>query len=113
MENKVFYVSGIVLGTLYSGEMGAYTASRYKTATYEEAITEGLRKLKDGSLDSGMGFKELKGALLIINEQTTVEVNNEKYLNEKIEEEFIGELSGYESDFLLDTAFLFESINAQ
>ena len=52
-----------------------------------------------------MGFESLEGALLNITETTAVKIDGKVFYNENIEQEFIGNLTEEEKDFLSDTDF--------
>ena len=95
-----FESRGLVLGNLWDGGSGAYPATKLKANTREELIKQANEMLADGSLDSGMGFESLKGALLEIKTIETVEVNGKSFTHEEVEEEFIGDLSEVQQDFL-------------
>lgn len=103
MEKKVkFYCSGVVYGRYWGGGEGAYSASKFSGNTKEEVIEQATLALKDGSLDSGMGYERLLGALLNIDEETTVELDGRKFTNTENYGVFIGDLNEEQQDFLLE-----------
>jgi hypothetical protein len=57
--------------------------------------------LKDGSLDSGMGYESLIGARIDIEVITTIIVDGKEFVNTEYETELIGVLTDEEKDFLL------------
>jgi hypothetical protein len=59
----------------------------------------------DGRLDSGMGFESLIGAMLEINEVTTIIIKGKIFKNEKFEHVFIGKLTEKQKDFLFNNFY--------
>lgn len=104
MKTTKCKLTGFVLGHLWGGGEGSYPCTKLSADTKEELIkkaTEGL----DGSLDSGMGFESLIGALLVITTTTTIIHDGKPFTNEETEEEFIGDLTDEQRDFLIDCEF--------
>jgi hypothetical protein len=102
MEKKVRYkAQGYVLGNYWGGGTGAYPTIKITGETKEEVLAKAGEKLKDGGLDSGMGYESLIGAVLDIKCRTTVEIDGKDFHNEETEMEFIGELNEDQSEFLL------------
>jgi hypothetical protein len=104
METVEFKSTGLVYGSYWGGGKGAYSARKLSADTKEELIkkaTEGL----DGSLDGGMGFESLIGALLIITKTTSILHGDKVFRNEEIDEEFIGNLTEEEQDFLIECEY--------
>jgi len=100
-----FEAKGLVYGFLRSGQLGAYPTKTIVAGTREELLKLAGEKLQDGSIDAGMGFESLEGALLNITETTAVKIDGKVFYNENIEQEFIGNLTEEEKDFLSDTDF--------
>jgi hypothetical protein len=103
-ETVKYRSSGLVFGNYWGGGRGSYPAVKLSADTKEELIkkaTEGL----DGSLDSGMGYESLIGALLNITKITTITYNGKEFTNEETEEEFIGELTEEDQDFLIEVYY--------
>jgi hypothetical protein len=101
METVKFTSTGLVFGNYWGGGKGAYPAKNLSADTKEELIkkaTDGL----DGSLDAGMGYESLIGALLIIKKTTTIIHDGKPFINEVIEDEFIGDLTEEDQDFLIE-----------
>ena len=98
-----FESRGLVLGNLFMGGEGAYKAKTLKANTKAELIKQATEMLNDGSLDGGMGFDGLIGAMLEIKTIETVEVNGKLFTHEEVEDEFIGDLSEAQQDFLSET----------
>ena len=103
MKTKEKFESrGVVLGNLWGGGTGAYKAKTLKADTKEELIKQATEKLNDGSLDGGMGFESLIGAILDVETIETVEVNGKSFTHSEIEIEFLGDLTEEEQDFLIE-----------
>ena len=97
-----FKSEGLVYGNYWGGGQGAYSATKLEGKTKEEILKQAVEGL-DGSLDGGMGFENLLGALLLITKITTIVVNGKTFTNEEIEEEFVGNLTEEQEDFLYET----------
>ena len=99
---KTFTSSGLVYGKLWGGGFGAYEARKLGGNTYKSLLKEAKDELKTGGLDSGMGFEYLKGALLTIKTTDTILIKGKEYINTDYTNEFIGDLTEKEQDFLLE-----------
>jgi hypothetical protein len=101
MEKKKSYkATGFVLGNLWGGGQGAYRTIELEADTKEALMDKAKVALDDGSIDSGMGFESLVGAVLDITETTTVEIEDEIFFNEKYIFDTVGELTNEQYDFL-------------
>lgn len=101
-EYKIKYEStGLVYGNYWGGGQGAYAARRLEANTKEELLKQAEEGL-DGSLDDGMGYKSLIGAMLNITKFTTVEIDGKEFVNKEHETEFIGDLTDEQIDFLIE-----------
>ena len=105
METIQFKSKGIVLGNFWGGGKGAYPAIKLSADTKEEILNKANTALSDGSLDSGMGYVSLIGALLYVTKITTIDVNGKPFTNKETDMEFIGELSEDEENFLIECEF--------
>ena len=101
----VFTSRGLVFGNYWGGGKGAYSAEKLSADTKEELIEEATKKLEDGSLDSGMGYESLIGALLYITKTTTIIHKGKSFVNKETEDEFIGDLTESDQDFLIECDF--------
>jgi len=102
---KNYIANGVVYGKLWGGGYGAYPARKIEAKTKTELLKKAKTDLKSGSLDSGMGFEYLKGAILIIKEIESIIVKGKEFKNSEYIEEFIGDLTEKEKDFLLTLQF--------
>lgn len=101
MEKKKSYkATGFVLGNLWGGGQGAYRTIELEADTKEALMEKAKVALDDGSIDSGMGFESLVGAVLDITESTMVEIEDEIYINEKYIFDTVGELTDEQYEWL-------------
>ena len=101
MEKKKSYkATGFVLGNLWGGGQGAYPTIELEADTKEALMEKAKVALDDGSIDSGMGFESLVGAVLDITEITLVEIEDEIYINEKYIFDTVGELTDEQYEWL-------------
>lgn len=101
MEKKKSYkATGFVLGNLWGGGQGAYPTIELEADTKEALMEKAKVALDDGSIDSGMGFESLVGAVLDITESTMVEIEDEIYINEKYIFDTVGELTDEQYEWL-------------
>lgn len=99
----VYNAFGIVLGNCWGGDKCTYEATKLNGFDSIDSLFEEINKrLKDGSLDSGMGFVNLIGAIFDINEIETIECNEKRYTNVNTLTEFFGKMSKEEREFLED-----------
>ncbi|MBW1973787.1 MAG: hypothetical protein JRI44_13275 [Deltaproteobacteria bacterium] len=103
---KKYQSTGVVYGKLWGGGFGGYPARKLESKT-KTGLIKKAEKMLDGSLDSGMGFEYLKGALLSIEEIETIRKNEKDYQRSEFESCFIGELDEEEQDFLIESEINF------
>ena len=102
-KTKKHYTStGLVHGNYWGGGEGAYSATKLSADTKEELIELAKKVIEDGSLDSGMGYESLIGALLDITEYETVELNGKEFVHKTHILEFVGELTPEQQNFLME-----------
>ena len=101
MKTAKFESEGYVYGFLWGGGKGAYPARKLQADNKADLLNQANEGL-NGSLDSGMGYESLIGALLEITTITTVEIEGKPFTNEERDIEFIGKLSDKDKDFLMD-----------
>ena len=64
---KKFRSKGLAYGKYWGGGEGAYQAEELTGETKEELLEKANTMLTDGSLDSGMGYESLIGAILDVS----------------------------------------------
>ena len=99
---KSYSSTGIVLGNLWMGGRAGYRAERLKAKTKKALLKKAQTMLENGSLDSGMGFKGLIGALLDIKTTETIQVKGKDYSRTETELEFIGKLTAEQQDQMIE-----------
>ena len=104
-KKKSFKATGFVLGNYWGGGTGAYPTIGFTADTKEELLEKANVALKDGSIDSGMGYESLIGAVLDITVSTTIEFEGDEYVNERFEFDTVGELTDKQYDFLQECCF--------
>lgn len=105
-KKQRFEATGFVLGFLYLGDMGAYPARKIKADTRKEILEKATDMLNDKTLDSGMGFESLKGAMIDIKCIETLTIEGKDYENENFEHVYLGELTPEDMEFL-ERCYLF------
>ena len=100
---KKYSAKGVVLGYMWGGGTGFYPTVTLEGFDSIEALSEAAeKKIKDNSLDKGMGFEALKGAVLEVEERSTVTVDGLDYHREDYTSIIVGELTEEESDYAMD-----------
>jgi len=66
----------------------------------EDLMKKANDSLIDGSLDSGMGYESLIGAILDITKITTIVIDDKEFINKEYSIKTIGTLNDEEIDFL-------------
>jgi hypothetical protein len=103
MEKKVkWFAKGYCYGNYWGGGKGAYKTTMF-TADSEEALREKISKaIDDGSIDSGMGYESMIGAIMEIRRYTTIEIDGDEYHNNHTDIQMFGDLSESDQDFLME-----------
>ena len=101
METKVsFKAKGYVLGNYWGGGQGAYPTITINADTEDEVIQKANDSLDNGSLDSGMGYESLIGAILDITKITIIVVDGKEFVNKEFSMTTIGELNDVQYEYL-------------
>ena len=95
-----FKSTGFVYGNLWGGGRGAYPAEKLENKTLKGLLKEACKGLKEGSLDSGMGYESLIGAVLEVEEIETITKNGKRYSCSEYNLHTIGKLNEEEIEFL-------------
>ena len=99
---KYYKIAGFVYGNYWGGGKGAYKSESYEGDNLDKLMIEIKDALEDGSLDGGMGYESLIGAILDIETIETIKYKGKKYHNSEYNIEFIGNLTEEEEMFLVD-----------
>jgi hypothetical protein len=82
---------GFVWGNHWGGSQGGYKAHELSDYnSIDELIDKAEKRDIDGSLDDGMGFESLEGAVLGIDIIDTREIDGKKFSNTETEIHVIG-----------------------
>ena len=97
-----YQAQGVCIGRLWSFEDGAYPTIKFNNSNKDELYNEIEESVKSGSIDSGMGFESIRGALMTITTKTTITVDDKTFTNEESETDIFGKVSDDEIDYLED-----------
>ena len=101
-ETHKFKATGYVVGYLWGGGTGIYKAKEIEAESKEQLLTKANEMLDNNTLDDGMGFESLKGAMLFIDDITSIVYNDKTFTHtdDQLEPEIIGKVSSIDEDFI-------------
>lgn len=99
-KNVKYIAKGLVYGICWGGGEGAYHSKTIVSSSMEDLTKKIMEGIEDGSLDKGMGYERLIGALMRITIKTTIVIDGEDYVNESHANQFFGSLNEKQQDFL-------------
>ena len=99
---KKYIARGLVWGNYWGSGRGGYKSETIEAKTMETLLKKANKMLADGSLDSGMGYESLVGAMLEIEEIETIKKADKEYQRSEYLLETIGELNEKEEEFLME-----------
>ena len=103
MEKTTYKAQGYVLGNYWGGGSGAYPTIQFEADSISELNNKIDEALKDGSIDSGMGYESLIGAMMDIEIIETITVNDKEYTRSEFDYGVAyGKLNEKEIDFLVE-----------
>lgn len=82
---------GVVIGKLWGGGIGSYTARNYKADTLKELKEKVQKAFELGSLDNGCGFERLLAAGVVIEDEATININDQLFTSSTYENYIIGD----------------------
>lgn len=100
-----YSAKGYVYGNLWGSGTGAYPARKLEAPTKKKLVEQARAALENGSLDSGMGFESLIGAILEIKKTIAVEVKGKWYTRYEYSTVFLGNLTRKQKAFLKECLF--------
>lgn len=105
MNEKFSYDStGLVFGNFWGGGKGSYPARQLHAETLEDLVKQAIDGL-NGSLDSGMGYESLIGAMLFVTKTTTIMAKQKPFIHKEVlSTVFVGDLTDDQKDFLIEQA---------
>ncbi len=89
----LYSAKGYVYGNLWGGGRAAYPSKKLTGASIDEIRVKAEAMLKDGSLDSGMGYESLVGAVLEVTVIKGVTIKGEIFASESYEWLIVGKLT--------------------
>lgn len=102
---KQYKASGLVYGKYWGGGEGAYQSEKYQAETVKELDKMINKGVKDGTIDSGMGYENVLGAVMEIEIIETIAKNDKEYSNSEFETESYGDLTIEQIDFCIDNFY--------
>jgi len=97
-----YRATGIVLGNCWGGGVCGYAANTIKATNRASLVQQIENGIKDGSLDSGMGFESLIGAVMVIDEIDTREIDGKEFIAHDYEDEIFGDVMPEQEDMLIE-----------
>jgi hypothetical protein len=101
---KKYSATGTVLGHCWGGGKAYYpTVPLSDFASLKALKDEAKKKLKDNTLDSGMGFEALKGAVLTVKTRYIVCLEGQDFHRDEYSDITIGKLTEKEESFIWES----------
>lgn len=100
-----YKATGIVLGNLWGGGSGGYPAIEINANSLRELREEIEEQLASGSLDSGMGFENLIGALMVIDTRDSRKIDGKIFVAHDYNDEFFGDITPEQEEALADMKY--------
>ena len=100
-----YKASGMVLGNYWGGGSGSYPAKRLSSDSLTELRKQIISGIKDGSLDSGMGYESLIGAIMYIETIETREIDGKTFIATEQETQFFGDMTEEQEEFLIEAEY--------
>lgn len=97
-----YKANGIVWGNLWGGGPGRYRANNLSADSLEALIKLIDAGVVNGSLDSGMGFESLVGAIMNIDVIETRQIDGKTFVAIESEQYISGDISDDIADFLYE-----------
>lgn len=79
-----------------------YAATEIKANSLKELREEIEKQLENGSLDSGMGFESLIGAIMVIDEIDSREIDGKTFIAHDYNDEFFGDITPEQEELLIE-----------
>lgn len=100
-----YKATGIVLGNLWGSGIGSYPTCEIRATNRASLIQQIENGIEDGSLDSGMGFESLVGAVMTIDEIDSQKIDGKTFIAHNYENEMFGDLTEEQEDFLSEAIY--------
>ncbi len=97
-----YKATGIVLGNNWGGGVSGYAATEIGANSLREIREEIEKQLDSGSLDSGMGYESLIGAVMVIDTIDKREIDDKTFIAHDYENEFFGDMTPEQEETLIE-----------
>ncbi len=97
-----YKATGIVLGNCWGGGQAGYAADEINANSLRKLRKEIERQLGNGSLDSGMGFESLIGAIMVIDTIDSREIDGKTFVAHDYEDEIFGDVTPEQKEMLCE-----------
>jgi hypothetical protein len=100
-DKKTYYrAKGYVYGIFWGGGEGTYPSNTITSTDIDDLREQIMNGIQYGSLDSGMGYQRLIGAIMEITILTDIVIDDKVYTNKDYQTEFFGDLTESQQEFL-------------
>ncbi len=100
-----YKATGVVLGNYWGGGVCGYPATEIRANSLRELREEIEEQLENGSLDSGMGFESLIGAIMVIDTIDSREIDGKVFIAHDYEDEIFGDMTPEQEEMLMDVKY--------
>lgn len=97
-----YKATGIVLGNCWGGGVCGYAAREINANSLRELREEIEEQLENGSLDSGMGFESLIGAIMTIDTIDSREIDSKLFVAHDYKDEIFGDVTPEQEKVLIE-----------
>jgi hypothetical protein len=97
-----YKATGIVLGNCWGGGICGYAATEIRATNRASLVQQIENGLKDGSLDSGMGYESLIGAIMVIDTIDSREIDGKAFIAHDYENDFFGDITPEQEEMLIE-----------
>lgn len=97
-----YIATGIVWGNCWGGGQVGYQSERLEATTLKDLYKQINKGIENGSLDSGMGYESLEGAIMNIEIRTTKIIDGKEFINSEYNLETFGNIDEKTQDFLIE-----------
>lgn len=101
-----YKATGIVVGNCWGGGICGYAATEIRATNRASLVQQIENGIADGSLDSGMGFESLIGAVMYIETIDSREIDGKTFIAVDSEDEFFGDLAPEQKEILANATYL-------
>lgn len=99
---KIYKAKGLVHGKYWGGGEGSFEAENYEAKTKNKLDKMINKGVEEGTIDSGMGYEKVLGALMVIETIETINKEGKEYKRSEFDDQFYGDLDKKQQNFLLN-----------